>query len=105
MSAPKTDSSSGPPTRSTPLKWEPMILRRAVSPTNRKTGRVGQSSPKFSANGVPNKCLVPAEVLEQAKPPPPRVLTVTNEEFQAWKQILSQFRNQVVRNLNYTDSN
>lgn len=40
-----------------------------------------------------------AEVIEAAKPPPPRILRVSYEELDAWRQVLTSYRKTLLKTL------
>jgi hypothetical protein len=55
-------------------------------------------SPHGEANksqGFVSRPLPAAEELAVAKPPKPRVLTMTSEEFYQWRQVLGQYQNAI----------
>jgi hypothetical protein len=41
----------------------------------------------------------PAHVIEAAKPPPPRILKLSHEELDAWRQILTLYKQQQINTI------
>jgi hypothetical protein len=98
----KTASSPGTrkPTLNTSAPMIPPLETLSLPKTISANSLVGFATGEASSPSAPGRLLPTAEEIQASKPPPPRVLTMTSEDFYQWRQVLGNYKKYITTQLN-----